>query len=69
MLVARPGASLKRRWLALRTADIFRRHDIGGWAKGGWLILVLVLPYIGVFAYVTARGGSMHGRLAQRSPG
>jgi hypothetical protein len=47
--------------------DIFRSHDLGGWAKGGWLILVVVLPYIGVFAYVIARGGTMHERLAHRS--
>jgi hypothetical protein len=47
--------------------DIFRSHDLSGWAKGGWLILVVVLPYIGVFAYVIARGGTMHERLGHRS--
>ena len=41
--------------------DIFRRHDLGGGAKAGWLILVLVLPFIGV----VVRGGE---RLAAAPP-
>ncbi|MFD3491571.1 SHOCT domain-containing protein [Streptomyces sp. NPDC058690] len=40
-------------------ADIFRSDDLGGWAKAGWLILALVLPYLGVLVYVIARGKSM----------
>ena len=47
--------------------DIFRSHDLGGGAKAGWLILVLVLPFIGVFAYVVVRGGDMHERLGRRA--
>jgi len=39
--------------------DIFRSQDLSGVGKVGWLILVLVLPYLGVFIYVVARGGSM----------
>ncbi|MER7704632.1 SHOCT domain-containing protein [Kitasatospora sp. NPDC097605] len=39
--------------------DIFRSHDMGGWAKAGWLVLVILLPLIGVLAYVIARGKSM----------
>ncbi|WP_327676116.1 SHOCT domain-containing protein [Kitasatospora sp. NBC_00458] len=39
--------------------DIFRSHDIGGWAKAGWLILVILVPLIGVLIYVIARGKSM----------
>ncbi|MFB6818023.1 MULTISPECIES: SHOCT domain-containing protein [Actinomycetes] len=39
--------------------DIFRSHDLGGWGKGGWLILSLLLPYIGVLLYVIFRGDSM----------
>ncbi|MFD7867923.1 SHOCT domain-containing protein [Streptomyces sp. NPDC059783] len=39
--------------------DIFRSDDLGGWAKAGWLILALVLPYLGVLIYVIARGKSM----------
>lgn len=39
--------------------DIFRDHSLSGWGKAGWLILVLLLPYIGVFVYLIARGRSM----------
>ncbi|WP_416875011.1 SHOCT domain-containing protein [Kitasatospora sp. SC0581] len=39
--------------------DIFRSHDLGGWAKAGWLVLVIILPLIGVLAYLIARGQSM----------
>jgi hypothetical protein len=35
--------------------DVFRRHDISGWAKSGWLILVFVLPLIGVLIYLGVR--------------
>jgi hypothetical protein len=40
-------------------ADVFRSHDLGGWAKTAWLLAVLVLPFVGVFAYVIARGDGM----------
>jgi hypothetical protein len=40
-------------------ADIFRSDDLGGWAKAAWLIFVLVVPFLGVFAYVIARGDEM----------
>jgi archaellum biogenesis protein FlaJ (TadC family) len=39
--------------------DIFRSHDLGGWGKAGWLVLVLLLPFIGVIAYLIARGQHM----------
>jgi hypothetical protein len=42
--------------------DIFRSRDLSGWGKAGWLILVIVLPFLGVFIYVLARGGRMHER-------
>ena len=35
-------------------ADIFRR-DMSGWAKAGWIILIVLLPFIGVLAYLIAR--------------
>ncbi|MFD9789326.1 SHOCT domain-containing protein [Streptomyces sp. NPDC059070] len=58
-------------WLALllRTfADIFRSSDLGGWAKTGWLLCVMFLPFLGVFAYLVARGEKMneHSRQAAR---
>ncbi|MET9915842.1 SHOCT domain-containing protein [Streptomyces sp. NPDC059605] len=42
--------------------DIFRSHDLGGWGKAGWLVLTLLLPYIGVLVYVIVRGKSMSRR-------
>src|SRR5271163_3881903 len=42
--------------------DIVRSHDLGGFAKALWVILIIFLPLIGVFAYLIVRGGSMHER-------
>ncbi|MHA5048356.1 SHOCT domain-containing protein [Streptomyces sp. SD15] len=39
--------------------DIFRDEDMGGWAKAGWLAFVILLPFLGVFVYVIARGKDM----------
>src|SRR3954467_15474171 len=47
-------------WLLFRIfADIFRSADLGGFAKTLWIIFVIVLPFLGVFIYVIARGNSM----------
>ena len=43
-------------------ADIFRSHDIGGGAKALWSIFVIVLPFLGVFVYLLARGHAMSER-------
>jgi hypothetical protein len=45
--------------------DIFRSHDLGGWGKAGWCILILILPLIGTLIYLIARGKSMHERDAR----
>jgi Short C-terminal domain/Phospholipase_D-nuclease N-terminal len=42
--------------------DIFRSHDLSGWAKALWFLFVLFIPLIGVLVYLIARGGSMHER-------
>jgi cytochrome bd-type quinol oxidase subunit 2 len=42
--------------------DIFRSHDMGGLAKTLWFIFVIVVPFLGVFVYVIARGKEMSGR-------
>ncbi|MFI9150459.1 SHOCT domain-containing protein [Streptomyces sp. NPDC053367] len=39
--------------------DIFRDDTLSGWGKTGWLVFVIVLPFLGVFVYVIARGRSM----------
>ncbi|MFJ7045623.1 SHOCT domain-containing protein [Streptomyces sp. NPDC101112] len=40
-------------------ADIFRDDELSGWAKAGWLVFAIVLPFLGVFVYVVARGKNM----------
>jgi hypothetical protein len=40
-------------------ADVFRRPDMSGLAKGVWLFLVLAVPFLGVLIYVVSQGGSM----------
>jgi hypothetical protein len=47
-------------WLVITVfADIFRSRDQSGWAKAGWAVLVIALPFLGVFIYVVARGSKM----------
>jgi Short C-terminal domain/Phospholipase_D-nuclease N-terminal len=48
-------------------ADIFRSQDMGGWAKAGWTIFVIVLPFLGILIYLIARGKSMRERAVQRA--
>jgi hypothetical protein len=48
-------------WLLIAVfADIFRSHDLGGFAKAIWVIFVIFIPYLGVFVYLIARGHKMH---------
>ncbi|MFD7838550.1 SHOCT domain-containing protein [Streptomyces sp. NPDC059761] len=39
--------------------DIFRDHEMSGWGKAGWLIFVIILPFLGVLIYVIVRGKGM----------
>jgi hypothetical protein len=55
-------------WLAFMVFfDIFRSHDLSGWAKALWVIFIIILPFLGVFLYLVFRGGSMHERAAQQA--
>ena len=55
-------------WLLIMVfMDVFRSHDMGGWAKALWVIFIIVLPFLGVFVYLIARGGKMHERAAQQA--
>jgi len=48
-------------------ADIFRSHDLGGGAKTVWCIFIIILPFLGVFVYLIARGvGRTERSLAQQ---
>jgi hypothetical protein len=47
-------------WLLIVVfSDIFRSHDIGGFAKAIWVIGIIILPYLGVLIYLIARGHKM----------
>jgi hypothetical protein len=47
--------------------DLFSRHDISGWAKAGWAVFVIILPFLGIFIYLIAEGKSMGERAQQRA--
>ncbi|MGD9571518.1 MAG: SHOCT domain-containing protein [Thermoleophilia bacterium] len=46
--------------------DLFRDHELSGWAKAGWIIFLLVLPIIGILVYLIARGKGMAIRAAKQ---
>jgi cytochrome c-type biogenesis protein CcmH/NrfG len=47
-------------WIAVTVViDIFRSHDLSGWAKAGWLVLIVLVPLLGVLIYVIARNDKM----------
>lgn len=44
-------------WLLISVfRDLFRRHDISGWAKAVWVIALIIFPYLTVFVYLIAQG-------------
>ena len=55
-------------WLLIIVfGDLFSRHDISGWGKAGWIVLVVVLPYLGVFIYLISQGAQMAERRDKQS--
>src|SRR3954447_15095098 len=47
-------------WLLIIVfGDIFRSSDLSGWGKALWTIFVIVVPYLGVFVCLVARGNKM----------
>ena len=50
-------------------ADIFRRHDLNGLGKTGWLIFTVVLPFLGVFIYLITQNDGMAERNMERARG
>ncbi len=53
-------------WLLISVfGDVFRRRDMSGGAKVIWVIFLILLPYLGVFAYLLTQGGSMADRDAK----
>jgi uncharacterized membrane protein YcjF (UPF0283 family) len=50
-------------WIVITVfMDLFRRHDIGGWYKAGWVVFVIVLPFLGVLVYLIAQHDGMRER-------
>ena len=47
--------------------DLFSRHDISGWAKAGWTVFVIILPFLGIFVYLISQGKSMGERAQERA--
>ena len=55
-------------WLLFTVfADIFRRDDLSGWGKTGWLVFAILLPFLGVFIYLITQNVGMTERNLQRS--
>ena len=46
-------------------SDIFRSEDLSGWGKAIWSVFIIFLPFLGIFAYLIARGGQMAERSAK----
>jgi uncharacterized membrane protein YcjF (UPF0283 family) len=50
-------------WIVVTVfVDLFRRDDIGGWGKAGWVVFVIVLPFLGVLIYLIAQHDGMQER-------
>jgi predicted membrane channel-forming protein YqfA (hemolysin III family) len=55
-------------WLLITVfSDLFRRHDISGWAKTIWVIVLIIFPYLGIFIYLIAQHRGMAERQSQRA--
>jgi predicted membrane channel-forming protein YqfA (hemolysin III family) len=54
-------------WLLITVfSDLFRRHDISGWAKAIWVIALIVFPYFGIFIYLITQHRGMAERQTRR---
>src|SRR5678816_1886650 len=55
-------------WLLITVfGDLFRRHDISGWGKAFWVIVLIVFSYLGILAYLITQGRGMAERNAQQA--
>jgi hypothetical protein len=55
-------------WIVITVLiDVFRRHDIGGWAKAAWVIFVVILPWLGVLVYLIAQHDGMRERSVKQA--
>ena len=42
--------------------DLFRDHEMSGWGKAGWIVVLLLIPMLGSLIYLIARGNGMRDR-------
>jgi hypothetical protein len=55
-------------WLLITVfGDLFRRHDVSGWAKVIWVIVLIIIPYLGIFIYLISQHRGMAERQQQRA--
>jgi Short C-terminal domain/Phospholipase_D-nuclease N-terminal len=55
-------------WIVITVfIDLFRRDDIGGWGKAGWVVFVIVLPFLGVLVYLIAQHDGMRERSVKQA--
>jgi ABC-type multidrug transport system fused ATPase/permease subunit len=47
--------------------DLFSDHEVSGWGKAAWTFALILVPFLGVFIYLIARGGGMHERQIQHA--
>jgi general stress protein CsbA len=53
--------------IVLIFGDLFSRHDKSGWYKALWMVLLIILPFLGAFIYLIANGQGMSQRSADRA--
>ena len=55
-------------WMVITIfADVFSRHDLSGWGKAGWCVLIIVIPFLGVLIYLIAHSKDMAERRQAQS--
>jgi putative oligomerization/nucleic acid binding protein/phospholipase D-like protein len=55
-------------WILITVfVDVFRRDDIGGWGKAGWVVFTIVLPFLGVLIYLIAQHDGMRRRSTRQA--
>jgi hypothetical protein len=55
-------------WIVITVfIDLFRRDDVGGWGKAGWVVLVIVVPFLGVLVYLIAQHDGMRERTIEHA--
>lgn len=55
-------------WLLITViGDLFRRHDVSGFGKAIWVIVLVLFPYLGVFIYLISQSRGMAERQSQRA--